>query len=80
MADSGEGADVVIAVLDSGVDPRHRSFGDGGIGPVPARWKGRCEVGPAFGAGSCNRKLIGAVSFSAGFKVCMFVFWTSIKF
>lgn len=69
LADSDAGGDVVIAVLDSGIDPGHRSFGDDGIGPVPARWNGTCEFGPRFGPGSCNRKLIGAKSFPAGFKV-----------
>ncbi|BFG18373.1 hypothetical protein CerSpe_046470 [Prunus speciosa] len=35
---------------------------------VPERWKGKCENGTAFTSSLCNKKLIGAQSFSKGLK------------
>uniref|UniRef100_J3LVS0 Subtilisin-like protease n=1 Tax=Oryza brachyantha TaxID=4533 RepID=J3LVS0_ORYBR len=49
----GEG--IIVGVLDSGVDPRHASFGDEGMRRPPPKWRGRCD----FGGAPCNNKLIG---------------------
>ncbi|OAY71094.1 Subtilisin-like protease SBT1.6 [Ananas comosus] len=64
-ADAGAGT--VIAVLDTGIRPDHRSFSAEGLPPPPSRWRGACEPGPKFPANSCNRKLLGARFFPAGF-------------
>ncbi|KAK1263527.1 Subtilisin-like protease [Acorus gramineus] len=63
LAESDYGSDLVIAVIDTGISPDHRSFSDAGLGPVPARWKGVCVAGV-----KCNRKLVGARYFSAGYE------------
>ncbi|MFS8003683.1 putative cucumisin [Helianthus anomalus] len=44
-------------MLDSGITPNHPSFSDTGIGPLPAKWKGKCELA------GCNNKLIGVRNF-----------------
>ncbi|KAF3779333.1 Subtilisin-like protease SBT1-5 [Nymphaea thermarum] len=62
------GSDIVIGVLDSGICPERRSFSDRGLGPVPAKWKGVCEEGKDFPKTSCNRKLVGARMFPAGYQ------------
>ncbi|KAF7037681.1 hypothetical protein CFC21_048009 [Triticum aestivum] len=54
------GENVIVGTLDSGIWPESRSFGDEGLGPVPARWKGVCQGGDSFNSSSCNRKVIGA--------------------
>ncbi|GJN16068.1 hypothetical protein PR202_gb03018 [Eleusine coracana subsp. coracana] len=68
LADSDFGADLVIAVLDTGISPAHRSFHDRGLGPVPVRWRGACSAGPGFPPASCTRKLVGARFFAKGYE------------
>ncbi|RAL43832.1 hypothetical protein DM860_014333 [Cuscuta australis] len=68
LKESDFGSDLVIGVIDSGIWPERRSFDDADLGPVPAKWKGRCVTGRDFPASSCNRKLIGARYFSGGYE------------
>ncbi|CAH2072964.1 unnamed protein product [Thlaspi arvense] len=59
--DSKMGEDVIIGILDSGVWPESPSFSGKGLGPIPKRWKGKCEDGEQFDSKKhCNNKLIGA--------------------
>ncbi|KAI3965580.1 hypothetical protein MKX01_010537 [Papaver californicum] len=63
---AGEG--IVIAFVDTGIDPTHPSVSDDFPGngfPVPTHFTGMCEVTMDFPSGSCNRKLIGARHFAA---------------
>ncbi|CAA7391728.1 unnamed protein product [Spirodela intermedia] len=53
-------SDVIIGMIDSGIDPTLESFRDEGFGPPPARWKGTCGPYENF---KCNRKIIGAEFF-----------------
>ncbi|GLT40159.1 hypothetical protein SLA2020_143140 [Shorea laevis] len=59
---------LIVGVLDTGVWPELESFNDEGLGPVPEKWKGECEVGKTFKLSSCNKKLIGARYFSKGYE------------
>ncbi|KAI3965394.1 hypothetical protein MKX01_042875 [Papaver californicum] len=65
--DSEYADDVIVGVLDTGIWPERQSFNDTGLTPVPEKWKGKCETGPDFPAGSCNKKIIGARAFYRGY-------------
>ncbi|XP_050228014.1 subtilisin-like protease [Mercurialis annua] len=54
------GNGVIIGVLDTGITPDHPSFGEQGMSPPPAKWRGKCEFN---GTVACNNKLIGARTF-----------------
>ncbi|PWA47999.1 Peptidase S8/S53 domain-containing protein [Artemisia annua] len=65
---SRSGSDVIVGVVDTGVWPGSKSLDDTGFGPIPRSWKGECESGPGFSEASCNKKLIGARSFSIAYE------------
>ncbi|KAL8165983.1 hypothetical protein V2J09_007482 [Rumex salicifolius] len=65
---STSSSDVIVGILDTGVWPEMKGFDDRGLGPVPATWKGECEVGTNFNSSYCNKKLIGARAFYKGYE------------
>ncbi len=63
----GAGENIVIGLVDTGIDPTHPSFSTTGqkpYGPLTS-YHGKCEVAPEFPLGSCNGKIIGAQHFAA---------------
>ncbi|XP_057849920.2 CO(2)-response secreted protease isoform X2 [Cryptomeria japonica] len=62
-------SDVIIGLLDTGVWPESESFNDEGMGPIPDKWKGKCDLADDFNSSNCNRKLIGARFYGDGSSV-----------
>ncbi|KAJ6732006.1 PROPROTEIN CONVERTASE SUBTILISIN/KEXIN [Salix purpurea] len=61
------GEDIIIGFVDSGIFPRHPSFGSHNAdpyGPLP-KYRGKCEVDPDTKREFCNGKIIGAQHFAA---------------
>ena len=61
------GKNVIVGVIDSGIVQEHPSLDDEKYGSVPGRWRGICQAGEGFAATDCNKKLIGARYYIAGF-------------
>ncbi|EFJ05926.1 hypothetical protein SELMODRAFT_187138 [Selaginella moellendorffii] len=63
----GEGADVIVGVLDTGIWPESASFSDDGMSSPPSRWKGFCNNTGVNStqAVNCNNKIIGARFYNA---------------
>ncbi|KAL9361713.1 hypothetical protein Peur_044498 [Populus x canadensis] len=60
------GEDIIIGFVDSGIFPRHPSFGSPSsdpYGPLP-KYRGKCEVDPDTKREFCNGKIIGAQHFA----------------
>ncbi|KAF6146687.1 hypothetical protein GIB67_008973 [Kingdonia uniflora] len=71
LKESDFGSDLVIGVIDTGIWPERESFNDRGLGPIPDKWRGECVgvgVGVGVGVKFCNRKLVGARFFAAGYE------------
>lgn len=62
--DSDFGAGTIIGVIDTGILPTHPSLSDDEMPLPPLKWRGRCDFNDAS---LCNNKLIGAMSFKAGY-------------
>ncbi len=69
---AGEG--IVVGIVDSGVWPENRSFSDRNrvgkrdyVQLPDSSFHGRCQPGEQFAANLCNRKLVGARYYNAGF-------------
>ncbi|KAJ1380950.1 Peptidase S8/S53 domain [Sesbania bispinosa] len=59
---------IIIGFIDTGIWPESPSFSDIDMPPVPQGWKGHCQIGEAFNASSCNRKVIGARYYMGGYE------------
>ena len=64
------GENMIIGIVDTGIDPTHPSFTAGGLKPYGplAKFRGTCDVAKEFPRGSCNGKIIGARYFAAAAK------------
>src|SRR3954470_17844655 len=69
------GENIIVGDIDTGITPQHPSFADhaagnyvgNDYGAVPTRWKGTCDAGQDPKGFACNKKLIGAHWYVAGF-------------
>ncbi len=62
------GAGTVVGVIDTGIWPESSLFASvPGLGREPRGFRGGCDAGAAWGADTCNDKLIGAQWFVAGY-------------
>ncbi|KAL1201805.1 Subtilisin-like protease SBT3.13 [Cardamine amara subsp. amara] len=67
LHDTNMGSEAIIGVLDTGIWPESKIVNDQGYGPIPKRWRGKCESGEQFDATiHCNNKLIGAKYYISG--------------
>lgn len=62
---AGEG--IIVGIIDSGIWPENGSFADNGSYKALPRWKGTCVTGEEWTTANCNKKLIGARYFNAGY-------------
>ncbi|CAA0832005.1 Subtilase family protein [Striga hermonthica] len=68
LSESDWGSNVVIGIFDTGIWPERPSFDDSGLGPIPPWWRGECTEGDRFNKSHCNKKIVGARFFSAGYE------------
>ncbi|KAK2965208.1 hypothetical protein RJ640_019963 [Escallonia rubra] len=68
LTESYSGLNVIIGMIDTGIWPERRSFHDEDLGPIPPHWKGKCSRGEKFTRKHCNKKIIGARYFTAGYE------------
>ncbi|KAL3849737.1 hypothetical protein ACJIZ3_011619 [Penstemon smallii] len=68
LKESDSGSNVVVGIFDTGICPERRSFHDEELGAIPSNWKGECVEGENFTKSHCNKKIIGARYFTAGYE------------